>query len=248
MKTLRAEPVLDCRNTLGEGIIWSVEERCLYWTDIESRMLWRYDPDRKAARSWKLKAKIGSLSFRRYGGLLLAFERELCGYDPATGSELPIARVEGRDPAVRLNDGRCDRDGRFIVGEFDYDGKGRGSAWSLHPDGSLHHLFGGLDSANSTCFSPDGDIMYFADSPRKEIRAYRYDREAGVPGEGYAVLPAQKTVRGCRTDRSSTPRDSSGTRNGRGAGSCGTRPTARRTASSRFPPTIPPAWRSADPV
>jgi hypothetical protein len=38
-----------------------------------------------------------------------------------------------------------------------------------------------------------------------------------------------------RTDRSSTPRITSGTRNGAGARSCVTRPTERSSASSRYP-------------
>ena len=38
------ECVVDCQNNHGEGPAWSVDEQKLYWLDIQSSELWRYDP------------------------------------------------------------------------------------------------------------------------------------------------------------------------------------------------------------
>ena len=75
----------------AEGPIWSDEERKLYWTDIESRALWRLDPG--AAVSWNMPAKVCSLAFRERGGLLIAFEKESVLRSVA-GAERPIVDVE----------------------------------------------------------------------------------------------------------------------------------------------------------
>ena len=176
---LKAELLVDCKNVLGEGPIWSETEQRLYWTDIESRILWWFDPSRSQSESLVLRSRAGSIAFRRSGGLLLASENEILGFDPETGVERQVAVVPDMPPETRLNDGRCDRFGRFVVGGFDYRGAGRGSVYVLNSDGTMNTLFTGVNSANSTCFSPDGRIMYFADSPRRLIWAFDYDPERG---------------------------------------------------------------------
>ena len=42
---MQAELVLDCKNHHGEGVLWDARTNELWWTDIQGRMLWRYDPD-----------------------------------------------------------------------------------------------------------------------------------------------------------------------------------------------------------
>ena len=46
----------------------------------------------------------------------------------------------------------------------------------------LTKLLDGVRCANSTCFSPDGRTMYFADSPEREISAFEYDPATGAVG------------------------------------------------------------------
>jgi len=67
------------------------------------------------------------------------------------------------------------------VGGFDFSEKGLSAAYRLDLDLSLHRLFGGLSSANSTCFSLDGRTMYFADTPQAVIWAFDYDPGPGTP-------------------------------------------------------------------
>jgi len=166
----------------AEGPVWSEESQSLYWTDIESRTLMSLDPGSGRVLRRAMSGKVCSLAFRERGGFLIAFEKRLCFYDPDTGSERPLVEVELDLPTTRLNDGRCDRQGRFIVGGFDSSEKGLSAAYRLDLDLSLHRLFGGLSSANSTCFSLDGRTMYYADSPQAVIWAFEYDLQTGNPG------------------------------------------------------------------
>jgi L-arabinonolactonase len=166
----------------AEGPIWSEESQSLYWTDIESRTLMSLDPRGGGVVCRAMSGKVCSMAFRERGGLLIAFEKHLCFYDLNTGSEHAFAEVELDLPTTRLNDGRCDRQGRFIVGGFDSSEKGLSAAYRLDLDLSLHRLFGGLSSANSTCFSLDGRTMYYADSPQAVIWAFDYDPQSGDTG------------------------------------------------------------------
>jgi L-arabinonolactonase len=115
--------------------------------------------------------------------MLAAFASGLSFYDPSTGKQQRIHDIEADLPSTRLNDGRCDRRGRFFVGGYDTSGRGLAALYRLDMDLSLHQLFGGLCSANSTCFSPDGQTMYFADTPKREIWAIDYDPDSGCLGD-----------------------------------------------------------------
>jgi L-arabinonolactonase len=175
--------VVDCANTLGEGPVWSVEQQKLYWADIEAKKLWQYDPVTGLTNRGDTPEKLCSLAFREEGWMLAAFSSGLSFFDPLTGKQQRIHDVEADLPSTRLNDGRCDRRGRFFVGGYDTSGRGLAALYRLDIDLSLHQLFGGLCSANSTCFSLDGQTMYFADTPRREIWAFNYDPDSGCLGD-----------------------------------------------------------------
>ena len=48
-------------------------------------------------------------------------------------------------------------------------------------DLSVTTIIQGVSCANSTCFSPDGQTMFFADTPDREIVAFDYDPTSGTP-------------------------------------------------------------------
>jgi len=176
------ECVVDCQNTLGEGPAWSVDEQKLYWVDIQKSELWRYDPETGESTTWNSPERITSFAFRDRGGLLVAFESGLAFYDPETGKTEKIRDIEPDLATTRMNDGRCDRQGRFIVGGMDESDKGEAISNVYRVDGdlSVHKIISGVACANSTCFSPDGQLMYFADTPTGEIWTYYYDINTGA--------------------------------------------------------------------
>src|SRR5918998_2459801 len=108
------ELVVDCRNTLGEGVLWHPELRRVLWTDIEEARLWSFDPATGEAGSWPVPDRVASFAIRSGGGLLLALASGLALYDLGSRALTPIAEVEADLPTTRLNDGRCDRSGRFV--------------------------------------------------------------------------------------------------------------------------------------
>src|SRR4026207_1686469 len=86
---------VDCRCTLGEGIVWSPRLRSLLWTDIENATLWMYRPHDRFTRQWSLPDRLGSFVLCGSGRLLLGFAKSLAfaDLDAASGSNLPVIPI-----------------------------------------------------------------------------------------------------------------------------------------------------------
>ncbi len=103
----------------------------------------------------------------------------------------PLAAVAHARPGMRFNDGRCDRQGRFIAGTMlqDMGAAARvGRVYRFGPQeaaqGALADLaLGELIVPNGIAFSPDGRTMYLSDShPEVQaIWAFDYDTDTGTP-------------------------------------------------------------------
>ena len=113
----------------------------------------------------------------------MGFASGFAFYDPATGTREDSRHLNLIEPRTRLNDGRTDRQGRLIAGGFDEKhGAFISSVVRLDPDRRVTKLFDGVACANGICFSPDGDTMYFADSPATKMWSFDYDPQSGAVG------------------------------------------------------------------
>lgn len=179
------ELVVDGRHVLGEGIVWDDRTERLFWTDIESSELWAHTPATGALQRWPLPERLCSLALTDDDNrLLLALASGLAFFDLAGGAIDRICDVEAHLPTTRLNDGRTDRQGRFVFGVFNQAEDPKhpiGGFYRLNLDLSLERLpLGDVAIANSICFSPDGRTMYYADSATREIRCCDYDPHTGA--------------------------------------------------------------------
>lgn len=180
MAELEARVAVNCRNILGESASWDPASRRVQWLDIEGSELWSLDPLTGAAAPQKLPERATCFAPRRAGGLLIAFASGFALFDPATGRREDIAAFEPDLPNTRTNDGRTDRQGRFVSGGFDeVEGKFISSVVRIDTNRRMTTLFGGVACANGICFSPDGRTMYFADSPARTMWAFDYDVGSG---------------------------------------------------------------------
>ncbi len=176
------------KNTLGEGPLWDVEEQRLYWIDTMNSLIFRTTADGAEVEQWTVPSPIGSLALRRQGGAVLALESGLYLFDFNTGKAESLGNPEDGKEHVRLNDGKVDRQGRFVLGSLDMamfsptpPAHARGRLYRLDPDLSLHVLDEGIGCANGPCWSPDGSIFYFVDTFAGKIFAYDWDTKTGTP-------------------------------------------------------------------
>jgi L-arabinonolactonase len=176
---------VDGRHVLGEGIIWNERTGRLLWTDIESSELWSHDPAGGALERWSLPERLCSLALTFDDGrLLLALASGLAFFDLRSGELTRICEVEAHLPTTRLNDGRVDRQGRFVFGAFNEADNPKhpiGGFYRLNHDLSVERLpLGDVAIANSICFSPDGGTMYYSDTATGEIRCCDYGLGSGA--------------------------------------------------------------------
>jgi sugar lactone lactonase YvrE len=182
MPLFTAELYVDCRCTLGEGIVWDARRRALLWTDIEGASLWMHGA--AGSRSWRVPDRLGSFALCASGRVLLALAKGLflADIDGTDGRELDVRQLESIEtdmPRTRTNDGRTDRSGNFVFGTFNEAQDGAtGSFYQYSARHGLRRLdAGGVTIANSICFSVDGRTMYFCDSPLGRIMRCDYDAE-----------------------------------------------------------------------
>ena len=183
---IKIECVLQCENHLGEGPVWDVEENRLYWVDGTGRRvgkpsIWRLDPATGKVESWLLPHDVGAMALRRGGGAVLALDDGFYFFEFGSGKLELIHLVDAEQPRTRLNDGKCDRRGRFFAGGMDDKEELKiCGLWRLDPDLRVTKAEGGIICTNGPCWSPDNKTFYLADSFQGEIWSYDYDLGRGT--------------------------------------------------------------------
>jgi L-arabinonolactonase len=176
--------VADARARLGECPLWCERTASLWWTDIEGRTLSRWQGGMQT--HWTMPDRVGSFALcEREGRLLLGLASGVALFDIASGGLCsPITPVHNDEPGSRINDGRCDRQGRFVFGLFNPAEAPVGHFYRVDAQLRVEQLpLPPAGVANSIAFSPDGATMYYADSPARTIWrvAYGADGALGQP-------------------------------------------------------------------
>ncbi|MBO2025635.1 SMP-30/gluconolactonase/LRE family protein [Klebsiella pneumoniae] len=116
-----------------------------------------------AIKSWDVRQKIGSFALRQSGeGAVVALQNGVHLLDFASGELTLLHHPEADRPFNRLNDGKVDRQGRFLFGSMDMrEEEPSGALYRPDADLSLHVLKKGIIVSNAPCWSPSGDTFYF---------------------------------------------------------------------------------------
>lgn len=168
---------------LGEGVHWCADSKRLWWTDIEGAALYSCASNGNMLRRWEMPERVASLApTSRQGVVLLGMATRLALFNVADRSIHTLHQLD-LPQGVRINDGRCDRSGRFVFGTMNEapDHAPLGRFYRLGSDLSLEMLdLPAVGIANSICFSPDGATMYFCDSRDSRILCCDYPSLANV--------------------------------------------------------------------
>lgn len=177
--------VSDVANDLGESLCWDVEADRLYWIDAWKTRIYAFDPATGETCCTDLTAAlaglpIGSIARREGGGMIGGIRGGFYDLDLEAGRARLVAAVESDRPATnRLNDGKCDRAGRFWCASLNTDHR--------TPSGALWRLEGcdpvlmqdGLTVGNGIAFSGDDRLMYLADTFAGTVWRYDFDLATG---------------------------------------------------------------------
>ena len=170
---------------VGESPVWDGSRQVLWWVDINGRAIHRYDPVGDSDTATAVPRKPAAVAVRQKGGLVVATDEGFHAFRPNDGTLAPLAPDPEPDlPRNRLNDSRCDRQGRFWAGSMHDPTSDKIAAGRLHrldPNLEVTTFTQSLGVSNGLAFSPDGKTMYHADTWAETVWAYDYDPEEGVP-------------------------------------------------------------------
>lgn len=179
-----------CR--LGEGPWFDERTGWAGWVDILGRsVLWREVAGGHTG-SLATPTHIGAAVPRENGGLVLCLRDGPVLHDP-DGTRRPLGTFADADtaagqpptpeaPARRANDAKADPFGRLWLGTMAYDETpGASSLYRLDPgaDQPVRVLYG-VTVSNGLGWSPDGTLMYYIDTPTRNIDVFDYDGATGA--------------------------------------------------------------------
>src|SRR3954462_8687374 len=95
--------VIAARNQIGESPVWNAAENALYWVDVESRLIQRWQADSQSIQCWQLDEPVGCIGLRQRGGLVGASRTGFFFLDTETGKATAISDPEAHLPDNRFN-------------------------------------------------------------------------------------------------------------------------------------------------
>ncbi|MEX0655489.1 MAG: SMP-30/gluconolactonase/LRE family protein [Phycisphaeraceae bacterium] len=172
------EVIADYANKCGENPLWHPLEKKLYWADIPTGRLFRYDPATNEHEQVHQDRQIGGFTFQPDGALLLFRDKGNVVLWRDGEVRQTILEEIPDERETRFNDVMADPEGRVFCGTMPTKSR-KGRLYRLDPDGSYRILLEGIGTANGMGFTLDGTGLYFTDSPTHTIWLFDYDRRTG---------------------------------------------------------------------
>ncbi len=163
-------------STLGESPFWHSQEQMLYWADIAGCKLHRLNAFTSEVETWTMPSEPGCFAPAASAGFIIALRDRIVRASAWGGELQTLAMIDHDAATTRSNDGKCDAMGRFWVGTM-FEPRSAPSAQLLCWDGAaLQFKQGNAIVANALAFSPDGNTVYWADTPQHTIWAWDFDQ------------------------------------------------------------------------
>ncbi|MFP8954985.1 SMP-30/gluconolactonase/LRE family protein [Natrialbaceae archaeon A-arb3/5] len=168
--------VVDTHANIGEGPLWHPDEQRLYWVDIPTGHLYRYDPgeDEYELAYETDGPPLGGFTIEDDGALLLFTHGRVHRWVPGPKTSSVVVELAAE---TRFNDVIVDPDGRVFCGTM--PGEELGDLYRLDPDGTATIVVEDVDVSNGMGFSPDRETFYVTESETRTIHAFDYDRATG---------------------------------------------------------------------
>lgn len=173
------ELVADAHAIVGEGPVWDPSAGLLVWVDIEGKRIYEFDTATGVNREIEVPQYPGAVVRRASGGYMAAVTNGFAAVDSDGRFEL-VVPVEADLPENRMNDGKCDPQGRFWAGttRMLHDAP-IGVLHRLDTDLSLHPMVDELWVSNGLDWTSDNRRMYFIDSFAGSVDVFDYESSTG---------------------------------------------------------------------
>jgi len=176
----------DVRAILVESLWWDPSGDVM-WNDITAGTLhrspWGGAADGSDDTVLELPPPLASFQPAADGGFVAGLGDRIVRVDARGRITRELARVEHAHDGMRLNEGKCDPAGRFVIGSMDVtEGEPDGAIWSVDASGALRTLLGGVGTANGFEWTDGGRTMILTDTSAQTVYRAPYS-EAGELGE-----------------------------------------------------------------
>jgi len=186
----KVELLLDCKNTLGEGITYSAINNNLYWLDINNKSkLFKLNLSSNKSELFELPEIVTATSVKSNDELILASNNGLNLFTISSKKFERVLNIEDQLKLTRSNDGGSDAHGRFWLGtmqnNFDKDGNdipindNIGKLYKVDIDMNISVAEEGLGIPNTFVWSPNNTKFYFTDTLNGKILSYNFELESG---------------------------------------------------------------------
>lgn len=186
--TKAATLLVDCRCSLGEGPVWHDGLQKLFWFDINGQTMFCCDAEGQSLQQWPFDEIVTAAAIVDDQSLVLATETGLRLFEIASGQTRHIADIESDIPTNRSNDSRVHPSGAFWVGTMVKDEGPKLGAVYHFGAGKVTRIVSDVAIPNATCFSPDGRIAYWTDTPEQKILQCPTDPETGLPNGEWTLF------------------------------------------------------------
>lgn len=161
---------------LGEGPLWNVKQKKLYWTDILNKRIWQFEPSNGESRIfWEGSLMAGGFAFTGKGAMVLCAEDGV--YLLSEGELKQIHHIPMQSREV-FNDITTDPKGRIFAGTLRRQG-GEGCLYRLEKGKTPVKILEGISCSNGMTFSLDQKIFFHTNTGKRRITAYDYDIVTG---------------------------------------------------------------------
>lgn len=184
MRLFTATAATDEAFVLGEGPVWDAVRRRLLWVDIAAGQVLEGaldGPEIRVAARHQFSGFVGAVSIDEAGRLLVATQERLVVIDVG-GARTDGARVVPDGEDRRLNDGKTDPAGRFLVGTRAFGPSVREELVRIGSDGRVETIDADLTLSNGLAWTHDGTRMYSIDTLANTVWVRDYDPMTGAHG------------------------------------------------------------------
>jgi DNA-binding IclR family transcriptional regulator/sugar lactone lactonase YvrE len=167
---------------VGANPVWSKTRKGLYWSDRTQPAI-RFNGADGDERAYPIPARAQGF-VETDDALLMVLPDGLYRLDLETGDAVKINDLIGGNLNLSHVTSTCDAHGRLWVATMDRTlSRATGRIYRIDKDFSQHCIIKGLLMPGGIAWSPDNDILYYTDGPRREIYAADFDLKSGSIGE-----------------------------------------------------------------
>ena len=203
MKKYNSEIFCKINAKVGECPEWDERNNRLLWIDCISKKVYINDPQGNIIKTIELEEMVGSIALRQKEGALVGMENGIFYLDLESGKTEKICDPETHLPDNRMNDGKCDKNGRFWIGSMNRKDAGtigvsspKCNLYVLDTDLSCKKKIDDVVLSNGIAWTEDNRTMYYIDTPKQNVMAYDFNLDTAEITNAREVIKLPENMGG----------------------------------------------------